>query len=559
MAIDGGGRRKNQVGHPHRSESYHRWVNQVVERVTAEFPDVMFGITAYREVYEPSSVKLHPNVVVTLCMDYNALMDPEIRAAQEKIVRDWAKVAKLNAYCYNYGVIFYSLPRLFFKETQQMLQFIHKHGGVAAHDESYYTTVAEGPKNYVFYKLLEDPYRDLEATIVEWCEAAVGAKAAPYLRRYYRFWEDFWRTQAIHTRWWNGRHAQYLGLGHFGSYMYGLKQGDMARCRDLMEQMFAKAKAHGTNDQKKRARLLMAVFEWNEANAIASGGEIFSPNGTLPNAAAALALLRKLPQAQRAYETALRLPQEMETKGWIASSTVTRGMSDPVSRSLAAVGNWLSDSEVLAELKSLSGNPTIKGSSRFLASAIFKSASGEDVTANLLENSSFEHVDRAVGSGVFSNYGSRGTDGWETWSPRHGVVSRTDEMAASGTYSLKCELNHGSFRVLRIVQKARPKVQYYFSARVYIPKDQSVQEGRLNIRGSPAYRRDDQYFNCDHTKNIPDIVLTPGEWNYVSCTIPPSNRTEVLRLMIYFNNFEDGDVAYIDDVQVLEIADPKVE
>ena len=55
---------------------------------------------------------------------------------------------------------------------------------------------------YVYQRLLENPDLDMESTILDWCEAAVGPEAAPHLRAYYAFWETFWRERAVRTRWW---------------------------------------------------------------------------------------------------------------------------------------------------------------------------------------------------------------------------------------------------------------------------------------------------------------------------------------------------------------------
>ena len=65
-------------------------------------------------------------------------------------------------------------------------------------------------------------------------------------------------------------------LTQFGSYMYGLEPGDMARCRQLMEKTVELARQHGTADQQQRAALQMRCFEWYEAAAVACGAEIFS-------------------------------------------------------------------------------------------------------------------------------------------------------------------------------------------------------------------------------------------------------------------------------------------
>ncbi len=534
--------------------AYYGWVNAVIERVTAEFPDVFFGVIAYREVQPPPNFKLHPNAVVFLTFDVQACRDDEVRAAREKLIQDWSKLARIGIYSYDYGDQFYNLPRLYFREMQQTMQVLHEQGAVGAISERAYNTATEGPKEYLLFKLWENPDLDLEATLQDWCQAAVGADAAVPLREYYAFWEDFWRDKAIHTAWWNSRTATYLSLGKFGSYMFALEPGDIPHCRALMERVVALADAHGAEDQKQRARLLMAGFEWYEACATASGGAYFSPDGTLPDAATAAALLRTVPDAANAYTLARTLPHQ--TQGWVVpKATADWGMEkNPVPSLLATAAAWVSDPEVLAEFKILAEHPTLDPHFRFLASAVRRSAIGEGGADNLLPSGNFEQAQGAVGSDTYPDYTRRGLDGWETWSSIHGRVERSDAVAFHGTNSLKCMPAHKNFRALRLIPDAKPDTQYYFSAQVYVPADQPVQEGRLRIMGSPTVRQTNGMFlNKELTANIPDIVLTPGQWQYVACVIPGHRKTNSLRLRIDLLNFESRDVVFIDDVQVLEI------
>jgi len=65
----------------------------------------------------------------------------------------------------------------------------------------------------------------------------------------------------------------------------------------------------------------------------------------------------------------------------------------------------------------------------------------------------------------------------------------------------------------------------------------------------------DQYNNLAHTRNIPDLVLTPGQWNFISCVVPGSARTDSLRLRIVLQRYEPGDCFYFDNMQLFEIAE----
>jgi hypothetical protein len=549
LALDSG--EPNFLLYPNRSESYYRWVNRVAEQVAAEFPEVKLGVLAYREVITPPSFKMHPNVVVVLCMDFQTIMDPEVRKIWTDLVKEWAsRDATLAVWSYNLFLPSYWLPRIFFSEMQQMLQILHEHGAVGAHEESYYFTAFSGPMHYVFYKLLENPYRNLEEVIQEWCDAAVGEAAGPYLRRYYAFLEDFWRNKATQTAWWNSRKAQYLSLSQT-SYLYGLEPGDLAKCRALMEQVVAEADANGTDDQRRRAELLMAIFTFSEAVAIAQGAEYFAPNGNLPDAAAAVALLGSLSDAQKAYETAVQLPHN--TEGWLVPNFATDRLPYSVPGLLAAASVWMSDPAVSAAFEALAQNTELEPRLRFLAGAMHKGATGGEVAGNLLPNSDFSSEEGAIGTGPDEPWTLRGLDGWQTWAPVHGRISRSDDVAFRGTHSLKCEIVHNNFRVLRRVVDIKPGTAYYFSARVFIPADQPVQEGRLILNSGPSRRHLDG-FKSMSSQSMPEIALTPGQWNYIQQVIPtPDRRTDSLALAIFLKNFEPGDVVYIDDVQLLEV------
>ena len=58
--------------------------------------------------------------------------------------------------------------------------------------------------------------------------------------------------------------------------------------------------------------------------------------------------------------------------------------------------------------------------------------------------------------------------------------------------------------------------------------------------------------NLAHTPNIPDLVLTPGQWNFVSCLISGSAGTDSRRLQIVLQSFEPGNRFYFDNLQLFE-------
>lgn len=395
---------------------------------------------------------------------------------------------------------------------------------------------------YVYQKLLENPDLDLEETIQDWCRAAVGDEAAPCLRQYYAFWENFWREKATKTPWWHSsKNNVYLSLPAFGTYMCALEPGDMAKCRELMEKVVELASTKGTPLQKERAEFLFGTFEWYEANAIASSGEFFDAEGTLPNAEAALALLKNIPQAQAAFARSQSIPHEVE--GWIAPNITTNKLAntDVVVGALSMTIAFADDPAVREELRNLSTNPKVSSQIRFLAGLMAKDPAEEDGD-NLVTDGTLETEEH----------------GWSVL-PVHGTVERSNDVAARGTHSLKCNIDHSNFTTVLHLPEGKEQTDYYVSALVYIPEDQAVAEGRLNVWGRGTYRVGASELKTrGRTRNIPDIMLNPGQWNYVSAIIPGDKLTDSLQVGMNFKSFERGDVAYIDDVRVYEIpAEPE--
>jgi hypothetical protein len=500
--------------------------------VAAKYPDVFFGCLAYREVSDPPSFELHPRIVPVLCFDFNGCLDPEVWEKRKKLVLAWEKkCANLGFWAYDQGDLFYQLPRLYWTTQQQVLRFLRDHHGAAGFTERAYCTISEGPKIYLYFKLLENPDLDIKETLTDWCNACVGEEAAPYLREYYGFWEDFWRIKAVKTPWWEARHSIYLPLGFFKSYVYGLEPGDLEHCRRLMEKVVELAEKHGTADQRERARMQMKCYEWYEAAARACGAGFFSPDGSLPNAEVAVKLLQHIPQAAAAYE---QWHEILKAASWWYANRWILENSDPnlVVNALAATSLFLNDERTRAEIGKLAKNAGLPENLRFLAAIMDRNSMEKHV--NMVTDGSFENDELA---------------GWTT-APIHGRLVRANDIAAAGKYALKCEINHHNFTAGKVILNAKPHTGYYLSARIFIPKNQPSLEGRLRFWGNPTYENGVK--NCCWP-NIPELRLKAGMWNYVSAIVPAHRKTDSVKINFGFANFEKGDVAYVDDVRLYEI------
>jgi len=88
----------------------------------------------------------------------------------------------------------------------------------------------------------------------EWCRLAVGRKAAPHLRAYYAFWENFWAKRVPETRWFmvGRKRACYLPFNETG-YLEALRVGDAEKCAKLIDLVVAEAE---TPAHQARAKFL---------------------------------------------------------------------------------------------------------------------------------------------------------------------------------------------------------------------------------------------------------------------------------------------------------------
>lgn len=96
---------------------------------------------------------------------------------------------------------------------------------------------------------------------------------------------------------------------------------------------------------------------------------------------------------------------------------------------------------------------------------------------------------------------------------------------------------------------------YLVAARVFIP--QSSTEGLFGMRLAPGVDDLDAAW-----QEPPATRLTAGQWNLVSSTINIPSKAYCgipNRLDLYLNcrNFEQNEQVYIDDVMVIDLAEPK--
>ncbi|MFD2330834.1 DUF4838 domain-containing protein [Cohnella sp. GCM10020058] len=256
----------NSVGLPNLSDVYYQWVNDVVGEVVQDpkYQNKKFGLIAYDWVADPPSFDLDAHVVPFLTKDRTTWVDPGVETAGKSLNAAWsARASALGWYDYDYGLT-YAIPRVYMHQMADNYQFGESQG-VKYFFSELNPNWGEGPKPWVMAKLQWDPDLDVDELIDLWCERAVGAEAAPYLRQYYDYWEAFWSQDIPGSTWFETfKNGTYL---HFydASYLNVPTSEDMETSRGFMEAVLEKA---STPEEKKRAQMLDRVFEYYEASVL---------------------------------------------------------------------------------------------------------------------------------------------------------------------------------------------------------------------------------------------------------------------------------------------------
>ena len=230
------------------------FANKVAELVSEKYPDCTIGFLAYSCILEPvPGLKLHKNLVPFMTFDRMMWTDKDKEANGHALTDQWKELTKQLGWSdYIYGR-WYDLPRVYFHHAAEYLRWGYAHG-VRHHYAEYYPREDwhEGPKYYLFAKLLWNINTDVDATLDEWYRLAVGEKAAPYLKEYYARLEDFWTHRVQSTVWFKEGH-QYLNF-HSANYLEAYSMEELQKSEELLNKMLELA------DNKARAQHIFDAF-----------------------------------------------------------------------------------------------------------------------------------------------------------------------------------------------------------------------------------------------------------------------------------------------------------
>lgn len=250
-------------GHPTATPAYYKFVNSVAEAVTSVLPGKQFGVLAYTSVSDPPNFSLHSSIVPYLTHDLFGWPSEEWRERHQAWVRNWSAVtSQFGIYDYAYGHT-YQAPRIYLQTMQEAYRWSANVGAKYQISELY-PNWGEGPKPWVYSRLLWNPDRDVETLTQEWCIRSVGDAAAPDLIQYYKVWEEIWNTRIIGSEWLDSTIDNEMFAFTNSAYLAEILNTDLAQLRTLIDSVES---ASSTIPQQRRAVLLRQTFDYYEASA----------------------------------------------------------------------------------------------------------------------------------------------------------------------------------------------------------------------------------------------------------------------------------------------------
>jgi len=247
---------KNSQGKEDVSDDYFLWANGVASKVLLQYPDKWFGTLAYHELTDPPKAEIGVNdhIIPFMTLGRMRWIDPKIRKIDQENTEKWAAVAKhLGWYDYIYGMT-YCIPREWPHLAQEYLSWGADHH-VKFYTSELYPNWGEGPKGWIFAKLLWNPQQNVDELLNDWYDHAAGPSAAPKLKAYYAIWEKFWTQDILKSKWWT-QTGPYLPFTST-LYLADVPQSYVEQSDKLLDEAYALA---DTPERKVRVEKLRDVW-----------------------------------------------------------------------------------------------------------------------------------------------------------------------------------------------------------------------------------------------------------------------------------------------------------
>ncbi|TMV44689.1 DUF4838 domain-containing protein [Paenibacillus mesophilus] len=541
----------NSIGWQDMSNIYYSWVNQVAAGVLQQYPDKYFGVLAYAEVYDPpTNVTLNSHVIPFITDDRLSWAEPVAGTEGRDLTDAWSEAAlTFGFYEYLYGSP-YTVPRVYPHQMADNYRYARDQGADVQVAEAY-ANWGEGPKLWLSAKLQWNPDVDEDALLDEWYERAVGPAAAPYLKAYYDYWEQFWTDRVFETSWYKNWRAMqgrsnYMHLQNMG-YLQAVTDQDMVLSRGWLEAAVANAQ---TAAQLKRAQMLLDQFEYYEASVFSYPRNLDIP--PVASAAEGLDWLDRYVDSLQLADSRLTLVQSFNSDPWLIQgylpttwnyNTVWSGFNDRMLHALAAwVASEPAGGIVRTQIQQQIASAGTSAKVRNYLKLIVAEASG---TAPINTNASFE-------TGTVTSAPPFGY--WKQPPVTSEVIQRTTAAAHTGSYSTEMK-GITTFGAVTLITSVTAGV-YGVTADYYTLPDSISGTGSVYMTASllDANNKTLSTFRTD--RRI--AADTSGDWATLAWVgdIPAQiNGVPVakLSLVLYANAFNQGESLYVDDFEVIPL------
>ncbi|RAV22530.1 DUF4838 domain-containing protein [Paenibacillus contaminans] len=543
----------NSIGFQDMSNIYFGWLNEVANIVFAEFPDKYIGTIAYHEVYDPpTNVTLPPNVIVYITDERLSWGDEGMEAAGKTFSENWLSVAPGVAfYEYLYGSI-YTVPRTDLHQMADVYKYAYD-AGVSAHFAELYPNFGEGPKPWLSARLQWDAEADVDQLLYEWYVRAVGEEAAPYLAQYYSIWENFWEADIFESSWyqsWQQKNPRpnFMPLTD-ATYLKAVSLADVETSRHLMEAVVANAQ---TQQQKKRAEILMRAFEYYEASILSYPGS--KPYEPITNSAQGVSALNQMMVKLKKADQRLKLVDEFAgheilqhpftpAEGGMAWSGVN-------SNDVMALVEWMKDEPSNGEVRSYAVQLADDAELEYARNYVKLLLALADQAETLNENASLE---TGLGGQVMND-----APPWWYWmeyGQDENNMHRTDTVAYSGVYSLETI----GLKLGGPVQEVDVQPGYHGMSVYYYTPAGTDTNGKI-IVGMNLLDANNQWLGSmgTETKAVSDSA---GRWSIVEWVgkIPqqihgvPVSKAQII---VQIRDFTGTEPLYLDDINFFRLDDP---
>jgi hypothetical protein len=193
----GSGRVDPITGERDHTDELVLYINQVLERLLPEFPNLYLGMYLYGAHADyPMRYKPHPHLTVNIAditySRYHSLLDPRsaTRTYYRHVLEQWGRLHAeqgnpLSFYGYNWNLAENVMPYTKLKIWGQDLPFYYRIGVIGHNNQQDKAYGINGPHDYLMARMGWDITLDWQAVLHDYCEKAFGP-AAPFMVQYYR-------------------------------------------------------------------------------------------------------------------------------------------------------------------------------------------------------------------------------------------------------------------------------------------------------------------------------------------------------------------------------------